>query len=34
MPQKLRADAEDNRERILAAARGLFATEGLTVPMR
>lgn len=34
MPQKLRADAEDNRERILAAARRLFATEGLTVPMR
>jgi AcrR family transcriptional regulator len=34
LPQKLRADAEDNRERILDAARRLFATEGLTVPMR
>ncbi|HEY3558088.1 MAG TPA: helix-turn-helix domain-containing protein [Kribbella sp.] len=34
LPQKLRADAEDNRERILASARALFASEGLTVPMR
>jgi AcrR family transcriptional regulator len=34
LPQKLRADAEDNRERILASARTLFASEGLTVPMR
>ncbi|MBP2352508.1 AcrR family transcriptional regulator [Kribbella aluminosa] len=34
LPRKLRADAEDNRERILAAARTLFARTGLTVPMR
>ncbi|MFG1911382.1 TetR/AcrR family transcriptional regulator [Kribbella sp. NPDC048928] len=34
MSQILRADAADNRERILAAARTLFASEGLTVPMR
>ncbi|WP_329000334.1 TetR/AcrR family transcriptional regulator [Kribbella sp. NBC_00709] len=34
LPQKLRSDAEDNRDRILASARTLFATEGLTVPMR
>jgi AcrR family transcriptional regulator len=34
LPQKLRADAEDNRERILASARTLFADEGLGVPMR
>ena len=34
LPRKLRADAEDNRERILAAARTLFARDGLTVPMR
>jgi AcrR family transcriptional regulator len=34
LPQKLRADAEDNRERILEAARTLFAREGLAVPMR
>jgi AcrR family transcriptional regulator len=34
LPQKLRADAEDNRERILAAAQALFAAEGLGVPMR
>ena len=34
LPQKLRADAEDNRERILASARALFASEGLAVPMR
>ncbi|MFE6610394.1 TetR/AcrR family transcriptional regulator [Amycolatopsis sp. NPDC057786] len=29
-----RADAVDNRERILEAARVLFATEGLNVPLR
>lgn len=29
-----RSDARDNRERILDAARAVFATEGLTVPMR
>ncbi|MFK0251580.1 TetR/AcrR family transcriptional regulator [Amycolatopsis azurea] len=29
-----RSDAVDNRERILEAARALFATEGLNVPMR
>ncbi|HET6286164.1 MAG TPA: helix-turn-helix domain-containing protein [Amycolatopsis sp.] len=29
-----RSDALDNRERILEAARELFAAEGLTVPMR
>ncbi|MGZ0153479.1 TetR/AcrR family transcriptional regulator [Kribbella sp. WER1] len=34
LSRKLRADAEDNRERILAAARTLFARSGLTVPMR
>jgi AcrR family transcriptional regulator len=30
----LRADAEDNRERVLEAARALFAERGLEVPMR
>ena len=30
----LRADAQDNRDRILDAARAVFATEGLNVPMR
>lgn len=30
----LRADASDNRERILEAARELFAADGLGVPMR
>ena len=30
----LRSDARDNRERILEAARVLFAAEGLGVPMR
>ncbi|MEV0839669.1 helix-turn-helix domain-containing protein [Actinocatenispora sera] len=30
----LRSDARDNRDRILDAARALFATEGLDVPMR
>jgi AcrR family transcriptional regulator len=34
MPQKLRTDAEDNRDRILVSARVLFAGEGLAVPMR
>lgn len=29
-----RSDARDNRERILDAARALFATDGLNVPMR
>ncbi|MEV4515472.1 helix-turn-helix domain-containing protein [Dactylosporangium sp. NPDC049525] len=32
--QTLRSDARDNRERILAAARVAFATDGLDVPMR
>lgn len=31
---KLRSDARDNRERILAVARAAFATEGLDVPIR
>ncbi|WP_432824433.1 TetR/AcrR family transcriptional regulator [Dactylosporangium sp. CA-092794] len=30
----LRSDARDNRDRILAAARAVFATEGLDVPIR
>lgn len=34
LPHTLRSDAQDNRERILAAARELFASEGLNVPMR
>ncbi|RKR92200.1 TetR family transcriptional regulator [Micromonospora pisi] len=34
LPQTLRSDAQDNRERILDAARAVFATEGLDVPMR
>ncbi|RKQ93259.1 TetR family transcriptional regulator [Solirubrobacter pauli] len=34
LPQKLRADAQDNRERILDAARAVFATEGLQAPVR
>ena len=29
-----RSDARDNRERILDAARAVFAADGLTVPMR
>ncbi|GAB3430645.1 TetR/AcrR family transcriptional regulator [Actinophytocola sediminis] len=33
-PQILRSDAQDNRERILDAARTVFAADGLTVPMR
>lgn len=34
LTHSLRSDAVDNRERILEAARALFATEGLNVPMR
>ncbi|WP_405059279.1 TetR/AcrR family transcriptional regulator [Kribbella sp. NBC_01505] len=34
LSRSLRADAADNRERIVAAAYELFATEGLTVTMR
>ncbi|MEV7426295.1 MULTISPECIES: TetR/AcrR family transcriptional regulator [unclassified Streptomyces] len=34
LPHTLRSDALDNRERILDAARALFAAEGLDVPMR
>nr|CTQ98450.1 Transcriptional regulator, TetR family [Kibdelosporangium sp. MJ126-NF4] len=34
LPQTLRSDAMDNRERILNAARAVFAAEGLNVPMR
>jgi AcrR family transcriptional regulator len=30
----LRSDARDNRDRILDAARAVFAADGLTVPMR
>ncbi|WP_107469820.1 TetR/AcrR family transcriptional regulator [Streptomyces mangrovisoli] len=34
LPHPLRSDALDNRERILDAARALFSTEGMDVPMR
>ena len=34
LPHALRSDARDNRELILEAARALFATGGLNVPMR
>jgi AcrR family transcriptional regulator len=34
LPQPRRSDSRDNRERILEAARGAFAVEGLNVPMR
>ena len=34
LPHTLRSDALDNRERILDAARAVFAAEGLNVPMR
>jgi AcrR family transcriptional regulator len=34
LPHALRSDAVDNRERILDAARAVFAAEGLNVPMR
>lgn len=33
LPHTLRSDAQDNRERILDAARGLFSADGLDVPM-
>lgn len=33
-PQPLRADARDNRDRLLEAARAVFSQEGLTVPTR
>ncbi len=34
LPQLLRADARDNRERILEAARALFSERGIEVTMR
>jgi AcrR family transcriptional regulator len=34
LPHTLRSDARDNRELILDAARAVFASEGLHVPMR
>lgn len=34
MTQMLRADAQDNRDRIIAAARALFAERGLDIGMR
>ncbi|MFF3257204.1 TetR/AcrR family transcriptional regulator [Actinacidiphila glaucinigra] len=34
LPQKLRSDAKDNRDRILDTARALFSADGLEVPMR
>ncbi len=34
LPQTLRSDARDNRDRVIAAAREVFAAEGLDVPMR
>ncbi|RII20901.1 HTH-type transcriptional repressor KstR [Streptomyces sp. YIM 130001] len=34
LPQTLRSDALDNRDRILEAARALFSSGGLDVPMR
>ncbi|WP_157408459.1 TetR/AcrR family transcriptional regulator [Actinoplanes sp. N902-109] len=34
LPHKLRSDARDNRDRVLDAARELFAERGLDVPMR
>ena len=34
LPRSLRSDASDNRDRILEAAREVFAAEGLDVPMR
>ena len=34
LPHALRSDAADNRDRILDAARAVFAAEGLNVPMR
>ncbi|MFI5896289.1 TetR/AcrR family transcriptional regulator [Actinoplanes sp. NPDC051513] len=34
LPQSLRSDARDNRDRILTAARAIFAAAGLDVPLR
>lgn len=34
LPHNLRSDARDNRERILDAARSIFVTDGLEVPIR
>lgn len=34
LPHLLRSDARDNRERVLEAARAVFASDGLDVPMR
>jgi AcrR family transcriptional regulator len=34
LPHLLRSDARDNRERILDAARAVFAADGLNVPLR
>ncbi|MDA0179818.1 TetR/AcrR family transcriptional regulator [Solirubrobacter phytolaccae] len=34
LPHTLRADAQDNRERILDAARAAFAADGLNAPIR
>ncbi|MGW1463683.1 TetR/AcrR family transcriptional regulator [Streptomyces sp. NPDC002308] len=34
LPHTRRSDARDNRERILDAARALFSTDGLDVPLR
>lgn len=34
LPQDLRSDAQENRDRIIDAARELFATDGLEVTMR
>jgi len=34
LPHRLRADAQDNRDRVLDAARTLFSERGLDVPMR
>lgn len=34
LPRLLRADAQDNRDRVVEAARVLFADRGLDVPMR
>ncbi|MDS0134264.1 MULTISPECIES: TetR/AcrR family transcriptional regulator [unclassified Amycolatopsis] len=34
MPRIRRSDARDNRERLLEAARAVFAAEGLAAPMR
>ncbi|WP_433121017.1 TetR/AcrR family transcriptional regulator [Micromonospora sp. CA-246542] len=34
LTRNLRSDARDNRQRILEAARTMFATDGMDVPMR